>query len=114
MPVLVVDRYTVLSDLPVTLASVVLDARFGDIAESVVLTLWTLTLRIYDWAISMSHGDYLPIQQSIDKSENDLAMFLLGVLHHACVLLKDHLSLDKQLRLANMVIPRNFDLVVYS
>ncbi|KAL3526395.1 hypothetical protein ACH5RR_011051 [Cinchona calisaya] len=106
MPVLVVDRYTVLSDLPVTLASLFLDAIFRDMAESAVLSLWTLTVRIYDWAISISKGDKLPTQQSIDGSENDLAAFLLEVLHHTCVLLKDHLPLDQQIRLANMVSPK--------
>ncbi|KAL3511844.1 hypothetical protein ACH5RR_024561 [Cinchona calisaya] len=70
-------HYTVLSDLPVTLASLFLDVIFGDIAESAVLSLWTLTMWIYDRALSISKGDNLPTQQSIDRSENDLAVFLL-------------------------------------
>ena len=33
-----------------------------------------------------------------------MGAFLLRVMHRACVSLKDHLPLEKQLKLANMVV----------
>ncbi|XP_071915572.1 protein RST1 isoform X5 [Coffea arabica] len=105
MPVLVVDADTVLSDLPVTLASVLLDCSFGGVAEAVVLSLWTLTERLYAWALCRSKDNYTPSQRSIDRTEDEMAALLLKVTHHACVLLNNHLPVDKRLELANMVVP---------
>ncbi|CAI9111482.1 OLC1v1011710C1 [Oldenlandia corymbosa var. corymbosa] len=101
MPILVMDKYNVLRDLPITLTSFLRDSSLGNLSESVFSSLWTLTERIYGWVT----GDSIPNQQSIDRSENDASVFLLFVLHRACVLLKDCLPLDKQIELANMVIP---------
>lgn len=105
MPFLVVDRFTVLYDLPVTLVSLLSETSWKVVAESVVSLLWTLTERIHDWATHMERANDLPIPQSIDKSEDDNAAFLLQLMHQACVSLKDHLPTEKQLRLANMFIP---------
>ncbi|KAK4712605.1 hypothetical protein R3W88_007118 [Solanum pinnatisectum] len=105
-PVLIVDKFTVLSDLPVTLTSLLSDSSWMVVADSVVSYLWALTERIYEWNKQLKGGCDT---QCIDKSENDLACFLLLVMHQACVSLKDHLPSEKQLQLANMVVPANMD-----
>jgi len=104
MPLLIVDQLTVLSDLPVTLTSLLSDPSWDVVAESIVSNLWASVGRIYDWAAHKVHSDDTPGIQPIDESENDMAVFLLRVLHCACLSLKDHLPLEKQLKLADMVI----------
>lgn len=103
MPFLVVNRVTVLCDLPVTLASLLSETSWKTVAEPVVTLLWTLTERINDWATNMERAEGLHLQQSIDKSEDDNAVFLLQLMHQACISLKDYLPTEKQLRLANML-----------
>ncbi|WMV17572.1 hypothetical protein MTR67_010957 [Solanum verrucosum] len=105
-PVLIVDKFTVLSDLPVTLTSLLSDSSWMVVADSVVSYLWASTERIYEWNKQLKGGFDA---QSIDKSENDIACFLLLVMHQACVSLKDLLPSEKQLQLANMVVPANMD-----
>lgn len=106
MPLLIVDRLTVLTDLPVTLTSLLLeDASWSTMVESVVLHMWTSTVRIHDWVMQKAGADDFSSQQSIHRSEANMTVFLLKVMHHACVSLKDFLPPDKQLSLANMVIP---------
>lgn len=106
MPVLILDRQAVLSDLPVTLSSLLSESSWKVIAESVVSSLFTSTERIYNWSTYISRGEYLTdIQtQPIDESENEMAGYLLRVMHHTCLSLKDYLPLEKQLKLANMVV----------
>ena len=107
MPFLILDRFTVLSDLPVTLTSLLSEPNWEFVAESLVSRLWTLTERIYNWATHISHADdsYSSSLHSIDKSENAMAAFLTHLMYHTCVSLKDYLPLEKQLRLANMILP---------
>ncbi|KAJ7970794.1 Protein RST1 [Quillaja saponaria] len=104
MPILILDQQTVLSDLPVTLTSLLSDSSWEVVAETVSSHLYSSTERIYNWATQTACGNYMPGMQPIDKSEENMAAFLLQVLHHTCVLLKSYLSLDKQLRLTNMVV----------
>lgn len=104
MPLLIVDRLTVLSDLPVTLTSLLSDPSWDGVAESIVSNLWASLGRIYDWATHKVRSDDTPGIQPIDESENGMAVFLFRVLHCACLSLKDHLPLEKQLKLADMVI----------
>lgn len=104
MPVLVVDQMTVLSDLPVTLTSLLSDSNWAVVAESVVSHLWSLTLRVYNWAKHTADDEYFPNQPPIDSSEYDMATFLFQVLHHSCISLKNYLPQEKLLQLANMVI----------
>lgn len=88
MPLLIVDPHTVLTDLPLTLTSLLLDdSNWGVVAEPVVLLMWTLTNRIYD------------------SVNDDVDVFLLKVMHHTCVALKHHLPPEKRLLLANMTVP---------
>ncbi|XP_055804568.1 protein RST1 isoform X2 [Solanum dulcamara] len=105
-PLLIVDKFTVLSDLPVTLTSLLSDSTWMVVADSVVSYLWASTERIYEWNKQLKGGCDT---QPIDTSENDIACFLLLVMYQACVSLKDHLPSEKQLQLANMVVPANMD-----
>ncbi|XP_023735166.1 protein RST1 isoform X1 [Lactuca sativa] len=97
MPLLIVNPHTVLSDLPLTLTSLLLHddddgGNWGVVAEPLVLLMWTLTNRIYDSWVTNANAN-----------TNDV--FLLKLTHHTCVALKHHLPPDKQLLLANMTVP---------
>lgn len=106
MPFLIVDQLTVLCDFPIALASLLSETSWRDVADSVVSLLWTTTERVHDWVTNMERvPNDSPISQDIDQSEDIMAGFLLKLLHNACVLLKDYLPTEKQLSLANMVIP---------
>ncbi|KAG9141192.1 hypothetical protein Leryth_001683 [Lithospermum erythrorhizon] len=100
MPILVVNKSTVMSDLPVTLPTLLQNTSWMEIADSVVLYLWTSTERIYHWKT----GTVDPDEQTIDAKERNVLDFLLRVMHRTCVILKDYLSPDKRLNLANMVL----------
>ncbi|XP_039008484.1 protein RST1 isoform X2 [Hibiscus syriacus] len=107
MPLLIADRSYVLNDIPVTLTSLLSDPNWEVIAESFTSYLLTSTERIYGWAMKVSlasEDDAVPSSQVIEESEIGMAQILLPVMHHACVCLKHYLPLDKQLRLANMVV----------
>lgn len=104
MPFMIVDQQMVLNDLPVTLVSLLADRSWNVVAETVVSHLFSSTERIHDWAMHIADGSYIPASQPIDESENDMADFLLQVMHHTCVLLKGYLPLDKQLKLASIVV----------
>ncbi|KAL1356400.1 hypothetical protein HN51_008419 [Arachis hypogaea] len=106
MPFMIVDQQTVLNDLPVILVSLLDDKSWDVVAETVVSHLFLSAERIYQWTIQIADGSYVPGSQSIDESENQGADSLLQVVHHTCVLLKGYLPLEKQVRLASMVIPR--------
>lgn len=104
MPFLILDEHAVLSDLPVSLSSLLSDSNWGVIAESVVSFFLVSTERIHNWVRHVSWCVDVPLMQPIDESEKDMAVFLLHVMHRTCVSLKDYLPLDKQLKLANMVL----------
>ncbi|KAL5864319.1 hypothetical protein ACOSQ3_001833 [Xanthoceras sorbifolium] len=107
MPLLILDRVTVLNDLPVILASLLSEPNWETVAELFVSYLWVATERIYDWAAHGRMGESEPStssSESIDSSENDMAAFLSRVMHRACVSLKDYLPLEKQLKLSNMLV----------
>ncbi|KAF7819538.1 protein RST1 isoform X1 [Senna tora] len=104
MPLMIVDQQMVLNDLPVTLTSLLADSSWDVIAETVVSHLYSSAERIFYWASQIADGTYMPTAQPIDESEEHMATFLLQVMHHTCVLLKGYLPLDKQLRLASMVL----------
>ncbi|KAG2383824.1 Protein RST1 Protein RESURRECTION 1 [Vigna angularis] len=106
MPFMIVDQQMVVNDLPVTLVSLLADQNWNVVAETVVSHLFSSTERIYNWATQIADGSYIPGSQPIDESENQMAVFLLKVMHHTCVLLKSYLPLDKQLRLSSMVVAR--------
>lgn len=102
MPLLVVDQTTILSDLAVTIPSLLSDSSWSSIAESVVPSLWASTERINAWNLYLKDkGDFLDFEP-IDSSESDISIFVARVLHHTCLALIDHLPFDKQLKLTNM------------
>ncbi|KAM1491327.1 hypothetical protein PS1_023795 [Malus domestica] len=105
MPLLILDQHDVLSDLPVTLSSLLSDASWGGVVEFIVPSLFASTERIYNWTTRIKRGeDVPPDMQPIDKSESSTAVFLLRVMHSTCVSLKHYLPLEKQLQLANMAV----------
>lgn len=101
---LTLDQLSVLSDLPVTLPSLVTEPSWEVVAESIVSTLWTSTERIYYLVTDKGPPDNTNSTQPIDGSEKDIASFLLHVMYHTCRCLKEYLPLEKQLRLANMLV----------
>ncbi|XP_043707046.1 protein RST1 isoform X3 [Telopea speciosissima] len=105
MPLLILDPMSVLSDLPVTLPSLLSDSHWNFVAESVVLNLWVLMERIYDWSTSLGSGSDGFGQQDIDEREDWKAVLLVRVMHHTCVSLLEYLPFEKQLKLANMMVP---------
>ncbi|XP_024029477.1 protein RST1 isoform X2 [Morus notabilis] len=104
MPLLILDRHTVLSDLPVTLSSLLAEPGWRDIAESVASNLLASTERIYNWEKHITRDEDTTEMQPIDESENEMAGFVLRVVHRTCLSLKDYLPLEKQLKLASMVV----------
>ncbi|XP_015576178.1 protein RST1 isoform X1 [Ricinus communis] len=104
MPLLTLDRLTVLSDLPVTLTSLLMEPSWEVVAESVVSYLYASTERIYGWVTNTVFLDGSTSVPPVDESENNLVTFILHTMHHTCLSLKEYLPLEKQLRLASMVI----------
>ncbi|KAJ4973244.1 hypothetical protein NE237_006418 [Protea cynaroides] len=105
MPLLILDRISVLSDLPVTLPALLSDSSWNIVAESVVRNLWALMERIYDWSTSLGSGNDVLRLQDIDESEGGMAVLLMRVMHQMCVSLLEYLPFEKQLKLANMMVP---------
>ncbi|GAB2229778.1 hypothetical protein Drorol1_Dr00014033 [Drosera rotundifolia] len=105
MPLLILDPTAVLSDLPVTLPSLLSTPKWRSIAETAVSFLWTSTERIHKWTMSLASGSPEPSlqPQPIDQSENDMADFLMRVMHETCFSLREYLPLEKQLKLADMM-----------
>lgn len=104
MPLLTLNQFTVLSDLPVTLTSLLSDPNWETISESVASNLWISTARFYKWVRKDASLDDVSHSLPIDRSENDNAVFLMQAMHQACVSLKDKLPFERQLKLANMVV----------
>ncbi|KAL1203391.1 Protein RST1 [Cardamine amara subsp. amara] len=104
MPFLTLDRSTVLSDMSVTVTSLLSDPSYEVVAESFISFLWTSLERIYSFATESDANAKLSSQQ-IEGSERDKAPMLVKVMHCICVAFRDHLPLEKQLRLASMAIP---------
>ncbi|XP_031384334.1 protein RST1 isoform X2 [Punica granatum] len=102
MPLLILDRVSVLSDLPVTLASLLAVPAWESIAERLTSTLWASTERLHCWLTGTR--EEVPGDQEIDPSECGLALSLLHVMHGTCVCLKKYLPLEKQIRLADIAI----------
>lgn len=103
MPLLIIDRVTVLNDLPVTLPSLLSDSSWNSIAESLVQNLWASTERIYAWAMQLANKVSCLGPESIDSSESCRSGLLARVMLNTCVSLKEYLSFEQQSRLANMV-----------
>lgn len=101
MPLLILDRLFVLNDLPVILSSLFSDPSWEIIAETFASYLWTSSERIHNWASRSDDGS------GIDEDEKNIAALLLQVMYHSCISLKDYLPLEKQLKLANLVVSCN-------
>uniref|UniRef100_A0A0A9DER8 Uncharacterized protein n=1 Tax=Arundo donax TaxID=35708 RepID=A0A0A9DER8_ARUDO len=102
MPLLVVNSTNVLSDLSVTLPSFLSSSIWDNLRDSVADRLWLLTTHIYTWAEQLSHGDDLTGHGPIHRSEAHMATFLANILRSTCIAVEDYLTVDKQLKLANL------------
>lgn len=103
MPFLILDPRDVLVDLPVTLSSLLSSTKWRGAADVAVSYLWTLTVRIYNWAKTVN-GDTDSPSTDIDPSEAEMSKLLVQVLLEACHNLRVFLPLKNQLMLANMVL----------
>ncbi|KAH0467444.1 hypothetical protein IEQ34_004682 [Dendrobium chrysotoxum] len=76
MPLLIVKPEIVLSDLPITLPSLLSSSSWSAIAESCVDKLWQSTERICTWAVMLSGGaiDDLPNSNRINESNVDASI----------------------------------------
>ncbi|CAA7046600.1 unnamed protein product [Microthlaspi erraticum] len=104
MPFLTLDRSTVLSDMSVTVTSLLSDPNWEVVAEPFISFLWISLERVYRFATD-TDANARPSSQPIEQSERVCAPMLVKVMHHICVAFRDHLPLEKQLRLAAMTIP---------
>ncbi|KAL0658136.1 hypothetical protein Bca4012_078721 [Brassica carinata] len=103
MPFLTLDRSTVLRDMSVTVSSLLSDPNWEVVAEPFISFLWTSLERVYSFATDSDANAKLSSQQ-IEQIERDHAPMLVKVMHHICVVFRDHLPLEKQLRLAAMMV----------
>ncbi|XP_010514478.1 PREDICTED: protein RST1-like isoform X3 [Camelina sativa] len=103
MPFLTLDRFTVLSDMSFTINSLLSDPIYEVVAEPFISFLWTSLERIYNFATDTDANAGLSSQQ-IEGSERGKAPMIMKVMHYICVAFRDHLPLEKQLRLASMDI----------
>ncbi|WOL02957.1 protein RST1 isoform X1 [Canna indica] len=104
MPLLIADPTSVLSDLPVTLPSLMSINAWNTIAGTLVDKLWICTERICKWVkhLAIAGSEASTKTYHIDASEACLSVFLARVLHGTCLSLKEFLPFDKQLGLANL------------
>jgi len=102
MPLLIVNSRNVLSDLPVTLPSFLSSSIWDDFRDIVADKLWLLTTHIYTWAEQLAYGNDLTGHAHIHRSEAEMATFLANILRSTCIAAEDYLTVDKQLKLANL------------
>ena len=102
MPLLIVNSRNVLSDLPVTLPSFLSSSIWDDFRDIVADKLWLLTTHIYTWAEQLAYGNDLTGHAHIHRSEAEMATFLANILRSTCIAVEDYLTVDKQLKLANL------------
>lgn len=105
MPLLILSPEAVLSDLPVTLPSLLSNSKWSFVAEKLVEMLWESTKRICNWVARLQAGDEPAGQDGIDRSENSRSLLLAHAMREACLSLKHYLPLEKRLRLANLAFP---------
>ncbi|XP_057515701.1 protein RST1 isoform X2 [Amaranthus tricolor] len=102
MPLLILEPKAVLLDLPVTLSSLLSSIEWSVIAHTAVSYLWTLTLRIHNWAKTLACDGESP-SSDIDPSEAEMSNLLIQVLLDTCHNLREFLCLKDQLLLANLI-----------
>ncbi|CAN8266162.1 unnamed protein product [Cochlearia groenlandica] len=103
MPFLTLDRSTVLNDMSVTVTSLLSDPNWEVVAQPFISFMWTSLERFHSFASKADTNARLSSQQ-IEESERDYTPMLMKAMHHICVAFKDHLPLEKQLRLAAMCL----------
>ncbi|XP_068651513.1 protein RST1 [Aristolochia californica] len=104
-PLLVIDQVSVLSDLPISLPSLLSDSKWMVVTENVVQKLWVSMERIYAWTMQSEKGGDVLQQAPINASEISMSLFLTQVMHATCFALRKYLPFEKQLKLADTMIP---------
>ncbi|KAJ3700903.1 hypothetical protein LUZ61_004608 [Rhynchospora tenuis] len=101
MPLLLVDPRSVLTDLPITLPSLLSDPNWSSVKSSVAEKLWSSANRVCTWAEHLFDGLGQMDGSGIKETDGEMVLLLARVMHETCVVLKEHLPFDKQLKLAN-------------
>ncbi|KAJ3694479.1 hypothetical protein LUZ60_009959 [Juncus effusus] len=96
MPVLIVNQTTVLLDLPITLSSLLSDPNWSSVRVTIAEKVWSIANRVRSLAEHLMPGP------GLEEKEAELVFYLASVMHQTCVLLKEYLSFDKQIKLANL------------
>ncbi|KAG6524249.1 hypothetical protein ZIOFF_014155 [Zingiber officinale] len=105
MPLLIIDPTAVLSDLPVTLPSLLSDSSWSSITAPVADKLWISTERICVWAGHIGDsGGVLAQKNHIDASEINSSVLLSRITFETCLALKEFLPFEKQLKLVNLEV----------
>ncbi|XP_042456938.1 protein RST1-like [Zingiber officinale] len=105
MPLLIIDPTAVLSDLPVTLPSLLSDSSWSSITAPVADKLWISTERICVWAEHIGDsGGVLAQKNHIDASEINSSVLLSRIMFETCLALKEFLPFEKQLKLVNLEV----------
>lgn len=100
MPLLILDPISVLSDLPVTLPTLMEDQSWGVILQDLVPKLLMSTERLFRWKLHGEDDDAVGLENL--KEDEAILLLLSSVMHKTCVSLKRYMSFEEQLRLANM------------
>ncbi|KAJ1684988.1 hypothetical protein LUZ63_016378 [Rhynchospora breviuscula] len=101
MPLLLVDPKSVIADLPLTLPALLSDPNWRSVRSSVAEKLWSSANRVRTWAEHLFNGLGLMDGSGIKETDGEMGLLLARVMHETCVVLKEHLPFDKQLKLAN-------------
>ncbi|XP_078439731.1 ARM repeat superfamily protein [Wolffia australiana] len=105
MPLLILSPESVLTDLPLTLPSLLVRNEWSSIAEKMAVMLWESTKRICYWASPLCVGSGLNGPAQIDPSQSSWSQLLVHATSTTCLSLKHHLPLDKKLALASLPLP---------
>ncbi|KAJ4765519.1 Protein RST1 [Rhynchospora pubera] len=100
MPLLIVDPRSVIADLPLTLPALLSDPNWWSVRSSVAEKLWSSANRVRTWAEHLFNGLGLMDGSGIKETDGEMGLLLVRVMHETCVVLKEHLPFDKQLKLA--------------
>lgn len=101
MPLLIVDPRSVLADLPITLPSLLSDPNWSSVRSSVAENLWSSMNRVRTWVEHSFDGHGLVDDVVIKETDSEMGFLLARAMHETCVVLREHLPFNKQLKVAN-------------
>lgn len=100
MPLLIVDRRSVLADFPITLPSLLSHPSWSSVRSSVTEKLWSSASRVRTWVDNSFDGLALVDCAGIKETDSEVGFLLAHAMHETCVVLREHLPFNKQLKLA--------------